>query len=60
MAISPNGGVSTLVPDVPPRPTPEPPTATHADNPSQAVTPPSTDTAVTPEPPRDDHVDISV
>lgn len=62
MAVSPSGPVSTLVPDAPPRPTPEPSTAqsTQADNPSQAVTPPSTDTAVTPEPPRDNHVDISV
>jgi len=60
MAVSPSAGVSTLVPDAPPRPTPEPSTTTQADNPSQAVTPPSTDTAVTPEPPRDQHVDITV
>lgn len=63
MAISPSGAVSTLVPDAPLRPTPEISTAsraTEADTPSQAVTPPSTDTRIEPEPPRDNHVDVTV
>ena len=55
MSISTTGPVSTLVPDVPPRPTsaPAPDQSTLADTPSQAVTPPSTDTGVQPEAPRD-------
>jgi len=63
MSISPSGPVSTLVPDAPPRPTPEPSTArqsTHADTPSQAVTPPSTDTRIEPEPAREHEVDLTV
>ena len=67
MAIAPTGGVSTLVSDAAqPRPAtaplPDQPAAqtTRADIPSQAVTPPSTDTAVDQEAPRDRRVDITV
>jgi hypothetical protein len=63
MAISPAGTVSTLVPDAPPRPVSEPSTptqSTQADNPREAVTPPSSDTRVEPEPPREHKLDLSV
>ena len=62
MAISPTGPVSTLVPDAPPQPAsaPTPAQSTQADVPSQAVTPPSTDTGVDQEAPRDRQVDVTV
>ena len=65
MSISPAGPVSTLVPDAPPRPSTAPAPdqqtesrSTQEDKPSQAVTPPSTDTRAEPEPARDRKVDI--
>ncbi|MCZ6589401.1 MAG: hypothetical protein O7B24_15810 [Alphaproteobacteria bacterium] len=64
MAISPTGPVSTLVSDASqPRPATAPLPAqqtTQADIPSQAVTPPSTDTGVEQQASRDRQVDVIV
>jgi hypothetical protein len=68
MAISPAGPVSTLIPDASQArtttaPLPEQPAesqSTQAQTPSQAVTPPSTDTGLEQEAPRDRQVDVLV
>ena len=68
MAISPTGSVGGLVSDAAqPRPATAPlpdqsaaSQSTQADTPSQAVTPPSTDTGIDQDAPRDRRVDVTV